>query len=115
MSAKTAYEVLIVQSRLPKKIDVCCNFSSSSETNILKGTVPSFEGVDTALTSSLSLGSVLKVQNQIQTFIPIKCLRLTYDGEVLFKGVPPNQDVSFIKYLIANVDENKNVTFSGIR
>jgi len=115
MSGITYYEGLIVQSKLPKKIEVCSNFSTSNESFPIKAYTPPYKGTNNDLYSSVTVGSVLMVENAEQSFVPIKCLKLTYEGKILFKGVPPYVGVSFSKYLIATVDENKKVTLSSSR
>jgi len=110
----TAFKNLVVQSKLPGKINVCCTFSLFSDSNIVKGSVPAYLGtdLDSDLYSSITLGSLLQVKEQEQYFEPIKCLCLSYKGETLFKGSPPYMGVSFGNNLIATIDRNKKVTFT---
>ena len=108
----TAFKNLVVQSKLPGKINVCCTFSLFSDSNTIKGSVPPYLGTDSDLYSSITIGSILQVKEQEQLFEPIKCLCLSYKGETLFKGSPPYVGVSFGNNLIATIDSNKKVTFT---
>jgi len=115
MSKITSFQNLVVKSKLPEKINVCCRFNNSDDSNLIKATVPPYSGTKTELYSSVTIGSVLIVQGETQFFEPIKCLHLTYKGETLYKGEPPYVGVSFAKDLIATVGENKQVVLTSDR
>jgi len=114
MSSPSIYTILTVQSKLPHKIRVVCKFENncySKEDNILEGTVPPFDGVE-SLKSSLSLGPVTLAKNTASFFFYVKWINLTYENEVLYSGKAPDKGPdAFYKTLILNVDENKDISF----
>ncbi len=71
MSKTTAFQNLVVKSKLPEKINVCCRFIYSDDSNLIKATVPPYSGTNTDLYSSVTIGSVLIVQGETQFFEPI--------------------------------------------
>jgi len=112
---KTAFQNLLVKAKLPEKVKVCGKFAFSSDSIILKGTVPPYRGnasTDPTLFSSVNIGSLLIVIGEAQFFEDLKYLKISYRGKTLYKGEPPYLGVSTAKTLIATINPDKTVTFT---